>query len=95
MGVFVTELLPNEGSNLNKWGIKLKVSLPGMSARIFLQINIETALQFNIFILVDFIERIWLTPLNRAWLSDLWQSGLGIREEFSAQTEQNYKIRLE
>ena len=35
----VTELLPNEGSNLNKWGIKFKVSLPGMSARIFLQIG--------------------------------------------------------
>ena len=35
----VTELLPNEGSNLNKLGIKLKVSLPGMSARIFLQIG--------------------------------------------------------
>ena len=34
-----TELLPNEGSKLNKWGIKLKVSLPGMSARIFLQIG--------------------------------------------------------
>ena len=35
VGLCVTELLPNEGSNRNKWGIKLKVSLPGMSARIF------------------------------------------------------------